>query len=526
MRSSRVAAAVAAVALGSIGAPAAQPQGEPDPVSSADDTPIDASAAEAPAPAAGTAPADATARRAWLVDALDRALAARPRLAAARVGVDIIDLATGERLWSRDPDGRYNLASTTKVLTGAAALATLGPGYRWRTDLLIEPGAFDPSAGTIDGDLYVRGRGDPTLTTDDLSDLARDLRVLGVRRITGGLVLDATIFDGADEPPHFDEQPLERAGFRAPTGALSLERNATVIVVEPRPGGGGAARVRLDPVTPALVRLVRAEVLTIVDGRTRVRVGVERRGEVLEVSVTGQIRADDGPFYTRRRIDTPGPVAIDALERALADEGIRIGQRTFAAGAVPLGARVLASHDSDDLATVVRAMNKVSDNFLAESILRTLGAEARDAPGATWADGQAAVAAYLAGCGVPASQARVSNGSGLFGSTDVSPAQLVTVLRCALRDFRVGPELLVSLPIGGVDGTLRRRLQAEAVRGRVRAKTGTLATVTTLAGVAGVDGGRLAAFAILVNDAVGVARTEARSLQDDLAATLVAWSAP
>ncbi|MEZ4367976.1 MAG: D-alanyl-D-alanine carboxypeptidase/D-alanyl-D-alanine-endopeptidase [Kofleriaceae bacterium] len=538
-----VAGVLAAATVGSIDPAPARSQAEPGAVAleratdaGPGDEPADAAPADdegeagddsaEPATPQGDLPADPAERLRWLQGELREQLADRPSLRSARVGIEVVDVATGERLWSHDPDGRYNLASNTKVITAAAALASLGPDYRWRTSVLAMPAAFSQRTGVVDGDLYVRGRGDPTLEGDDLAGLARDLRVLGVRKVTGGLILDRSYFDGADVPPHFDEQPRERAGFRASVGALSVSRNAAVIVVEPDPTGAGAARVRLVPDAPEAVRLVRAEVITVSRGRTHVRIVSAAKRDHVEVSVTGQLNVDDGIYYGRQRVDDPAAMAMEVLRRALVDEGIRIGRRGFQVAPTPVGARALAEHDSAELAVVLRTMNKHSDNFYAETVLKTLGAEARGAPEATWADGVAAVRAYLTGCGVDLAGLRIDNGSGLFSSTEVSPAQLVATLRCAARDFRVAPELMSSLAVAGIDGTMRRRLRGDATVGRVRAKTGTLATVTTLTGYAGVDGGRLAAFAVLVNDAGSATRRDARSLQDAIAATLVAYAAP
>ncbi len=502
------------------------PDPEPGPADGADD--VDDETAIDP----GAAPADPAERLAWLGIQVDARLAAHPRLAGARVGIAAVDLATGDALVQRDADGRYNLASNTKVITSTAALAALGSGHRFTTSALAVPRAFDRATGVLDGDLYLRGRGDPTLTSASLRQLASDLATLGLRRVTGQLVLDASWFDDVVEPPHFDEQPKERAGFRAPVAALSVDGNAVTIVIEPDPTGSGVASVRLEPASPERIRLVRQEVVTVAVGATRIGVTTQQKRDHVELIISGQLNVTDGTYYTRRRVDDPVGVVGEVFRAALGEQGIRLGQRAIERRAAPPATVGLASHESDDLATIVRSMNKSSNNFIAETLYKQVGAAAKvaaAAPGettcATWDDAEAAVAARLAVCGVADPAVRVENGSGLFESTAVSPSELVAVLRFGYRDFRVGPDLIASLPIAGVDGTLRRRLQGATVRGRVRAKTGTLASVTTLAGFAGTDGGHLVAFAVLVNGVTGGARADARLLQDEIAATLVTWAA-
>jgi D-alanyl-D-alanine carboxypeptidase/D-alanyl-D-alanine-endopeptidase (penicillin-binding protein 4) len=499
--------------------PVAQPSqdaavDDPNVVMDDPENPSDDTGSGAGVPAIPPVPADPAARDAWLVERLTQATA-NPALGTSRVGAVVVDLATGKTLWSKDPDGRYNLASNAKVFTAATALARLGAGFRWRTAVMVGLDAFDPFSGEVDGDLYIKGRGDPTLSVGALDQLANDLRALGVRSIRGGIVIDRDYFDTVNEPPHFDEQLKERAGFRAPVSSLMVNGNAVTVAIEPDPSGYANARVAVTPETPEYIRVVQAEVLTIVDGRDRFRIDTVVKRDHLQLKITGQIRADSGPFYTRRRIDDPVRFAGELIKRALARQEIRVGKKKIATGKTPVTARVLAVHESDTLGDVVRAMVKTSNNTVAEAVLKTIGAEARATPGpATWEDGLAAVRSHAVDTCQIGGALRIENGSGLFGSTDVTPAQLVQLLQCAHRDYRVGADLAGAMAIAGVDGTLARRLGTSTAKGRVRAKTGTLATVTTVAGYAAVDGQRPLAFAILVNDIPPGARGVARAMQD------------
>jgi D-alanyl-D-alanine carboxypeptidase/D-alanyl-D-alanine-endopeptidase (penicillin-binding protein 4) len=157
-------------------------------------------------------------------------------------------------------------------------------------------------------------------------------------------------------------------------------------------------------------------------------------------------------------------------------------------------------------------------------VLKTLGAETRTVPGpASWSDGLTAVRSYLATIGIPAGTYRQENGSGLYGSTEVSAKQLVTLLRAAQKDYRIGPDLVASLPVGGLDGTLARRWHGHDAAGRVRAKTGTLDKVVTLAGFVAVEGGHELAFAILVNDIPPGQRNASRAMADDMVDAMIAY---
>lgn len=465
-----------------------------------------------------TAPADPKARTVWLSEHLAAAIAAHAPLQHARVGVTVLDLTTGAELFTHEPDKGLNLASNTKLLTSVAALGTLGAGFRWRTAVYADD--LDEKTGKVTGDLYLRGRGDPVLSANDLKQLAADLEARGVRTIEGQLVVDGTYFDAVTEPPHYAEQPKERSAFRAPIAALGVARSAVTVTVIGEPGGPG--KVTLDPDAGDYVRVTKSEVKTITEGRTKIRIDAKpMRSDYLAIEVSGQIRVVNGSYDTRKRIDDPARFAAKVFEQALAEHNIKIGKR-IGAGAVPPAAKVLAWHDSAALSTVIRAMNKESDNYIAESVLKTLGAETRTTPGpATWADGTTAVTAALGKLGI--SGFRADNGSGLFNASEVSPHQLVALLRAAHKDFRIGPDLIASLPTGGVDGTLAKRWKDHPARGRVRAKTGTLDKVVSLAGYVGIDEGHPLAFAILVNDVPTGQRNAARTMADEMLDAMVAY---
>jgi serine-type D-Ala-D-Ala carboxypeptidase/endopeptidase (penicillin-binding protein 4) len=469
------------------------------------------------------APTDAKERPKWLKEKMQAAIDARPLLAAkAKIAVSVVDTTTGTELFARDADKGMSLASNAKLLTSIAALGTLGGGFRWRTTVFIDDKALDETTGIVTGDLYLRTRGDPTLTVNDLRALATEIAARGVRTIQGSLLIEATYFDNAVDPPHYAEQPKERAYFRAPVASFGVSRSAFLVNVIGEPGGG--ARVWIEPDAGEHIKLTKSEVTSIVEGRTRIKVDIKPKKDVLEVEVTGQIRFADGHWWTKRRVDDPLRYAAEIFKRALAERGIKIQRKAIKLGPVPLNAKPLVAHDSQPLSAVIREMNKSSDNYFAESVLKTLGAETRATPApAAWADGIAAMQAYLAKLGLPPGTYRCDNGSGLFNASEVSAKQMVTLLRAAHKDYRIGPDLLASLPVGGMDGTLARRWHTSDARGRVRAKTGTLAAVTTLAGYVAVDSARPLAFAILVNDIPTGQKGPARAMADDMLDALVAY---
>ncbi len=466
------------------------------------------------------APKDPKVRGEWLKQKLGAAFGAHPTLGKAKVGAYVVDVASGKELYAAGADTGMSLASTTKLLTSVAALGTLGGGFRWRTAVYADD--LDEATGEVKGNVYLRGRGDPTLAEPDLRQLAADLAARGVRKIDGQLVIDASYFDGDTEPPHFGEQPKEHAGFRAPVASLGVARSSITVNVIAQPGGG--AKVWLSPDAGDYVKLTKTEVKSDLEKKTHLKVDLKPKKDHIEIEVTGLIRPSDGSFDRRYRIDDPARFAAEVFRRDLREAGIKLGKKPFGAGAPPPLAKLLAVHDSAPLSTVIREMNKQSDNYFAESVLKTLGAETRTVPGsASWSDGLTAVRSYLATIGIPAGTYRQENGSGLYGSTEVSAKQLVTLLRAALDDYRIGPDLVASLPVGGLDGTLARRWHGHDASGLVRAKTGTLDKVVTLAGFVAVEGGHELAFAILVNDIPPGQRNASRAMADDMVDAMIAY---
>ena len=185
----------------------------------------------------------------------------------------------------------------------------------------------------------------------------------------------------------------------------------------------------------------------------------------------------------------------------------------------------MVEHVSPPLGVIVRELGKHSDNFVAEMVLKTLGAEAAGAPG-TWANALAAARAWLEGTALlPAGGYRFDNGSGLYDASRFSPRQLIAVLRAAWRDFRIGPDFVASLALASADGTLARRMAGGPAERLVRAKTGTLKDVICTSGFAGAAGRPPAAFAVLVNDVPPGGGKKARALSDEIAAAIVLWSA-
>ncbi|WP_242356710.1 D-alanyl-D-alanine carboxypeptidase/D-alanyl-D-alanine-endopeptidase [Anaeromyxobacter sp. SG64] len=416
-------------------------------------------------------------------------------LAGARAGVLVADVTSGDVLYAREADVLLNPASNVKLVTSAAALARLGPGYRFATEFLVDaPSARSPQVRT----LYVRGRGDPTLVTERLWAIAGELAHLGIRRV-GDVVLDDGWFDAERYGPGYDQEEGDRS-YLAPTGALSLNWNAVAVYVGPGAGRGQKGRVELEPQSPFFEVVNRTRTVGP-RGRRHVTVESSLAGGRQRIVISGPVPAGSRVQPVWRRVDDPPRYLGHTLARLLELRGVKV-MGAIHTGAVPRGAKLVHVATSDTLAEIVRRLNKNSNNFVAEQLVKTLGAEAKGAPG-SWPKGIEAVGEFLATLGVPRGAYVMKNGSGLNDTNRFSARQLVTLLRAMWARFPLQAEYVTSLPVAGRDGTIRWRMDGTAADGHLRAKTGTLENVTSLSGYVETAGRRTLAFAVIVNDYPG-----------------------
>ena len=486
----------------------------------ADDEPTVASEVRVETPPAP--PRDVKARESWLRARLDGLVAARPDLAAAKIGIAVVDAASGRKLYARNAAERLKLASNAKIITAAAALSILGPEYTYRTTLFADKLLPD---GTVQGNLYLRGSGDPSLDTAALWGLVHELELIGVTRVTGALVIDESAFDGVTMPPVYDEKK-EDAWYRAPVSAASLNDSVIKVWVQPGKAAGAPARVKLDP--PSDYFVVESTATTVAGGRTALTVGtaaVPGKLPQTRVTVAGTIRLDAvGGEMARKRVEHPGAYLGATLRRLLARSSVKLAGKTTRFGPVPRTARPLASRRSQPVGVLVREMSKTSNNFMAEALLKTISLEVGGAP-ATWPRGVAAVKQRLAELGIPAASYEYKNGAGLYASAFASAETMARILAAAARDFRYGPDLIAALAVAGADGTLGHRMYGGPAERYVRGKSGSLRGVACLTGFAGGNDRPLLAFSVLVNeipDTPAAARA-ARGLADAVAEHLVLY---
>lgn len=386
-------------------------------------------------------------------------------------------------------------ASTMKLVTATVALDRLGINHRGRTELLA---AAAPVDGVIQGPLILRGLADPDLDWSALWWLLRQLRESGVTEIRGGLIVDRTLFNPTRFDlglPPFDEAP--EFGYNVIPDALHLNGSLLDYELQSTPTGVSARSV------PAITGLtVDASAMTSSARACKDWSEDWRPAQWTSASEGWTLRLQGAfPAACRQR------VALQLVDRQWltarmvrqlwTELGGRIGAGD-AEGRAPIDAVVLATHRGRPLAEVLRGVMKSSDNALTRLIYLQLGAQTAVNGEPTLAAAERVVRAWFAAQGLDDRGLVLDNGSGLSRRERISPAQLAGLLRAGQRGAQA-PELLATLPIAGMDGTLSRRLKDGPAAGLARLKTGTLRDAVGLAGFVPDANGRPWVFVALLN---------------------------
>jgi D-alanyl-D-alanine carboxypeptidase/D-alanyl-D-alanine-endopeptidase (penicillin-binding protein 4) len=449
-----------------------------------------------------------------------------PEFRSAHWGVLIVDPARGDTLYTRNADKLFVPASNQKLITGAVALAQLGPEHRWVTTLLARGPV---RGGVLYGDLVVRGEGDPSISSHmrgdamtPLRDLADSLRARGITRIRGRVTAAPSPFTDSPLGSGWEWDDLDEP-YGAGVDALYFNEGFTEIHVRAGARAGDPVRATTRPAATHPPLLVRATTVARPDSgadsasrRPRLRVGYDssRTG----VLVSGTIAAGDTAVLELAFRDHPGAF-VAALREALRSRGIAVDEMK---GDTSAALDSLVALRSPPLRDVLAAFEKPSQNQIGELLFKTV---ARKATGVGRADSaQRVVSAQLVAWGAQADGFAVRDGSGLSRHNFVSPRTLVKVLDTMRRhpDFGVFYD---ALPVAGLDGTLDTRLRGTPAAGNVRAKTGYVDKARSLSGYVTAADGRMLIFSLLCNN-YSVPTKAVERVQDALVIRLATLKLP
>lgn len=409
------------------------------------------------------------------------------------VGVFVQDVADNAPLVDFNADEAKNPASVMKLVTTAAALHTLGPDYRWHT-LAYAGGPLNGER--LEGDLILKGFGDPLLNTEAFWTFLRRLRERGLRHITGDLVIDESYFKvEREDRGAFDGRPYRV--YNVQPAALLV--NFQVYRFRLRPDkASGEVVISTDPPSTTVTILNR---LKLTGGRCRGR-KYRVRMQVLEglpqdtVRFTGSYPSACGAHSMLRTVSDQESYVYGVFKALWNNLGGEIegGVRT---DAVPDSSRRLFRFRSRPLADIIRPMNKFSNNVMTRNLLLTLGSERYGEPG-TVENGRAALGDWLERIGIEAESLVVDNGSGLSRDARASSRLLGELLIEAYRSPYM-PEFIASLPLSAMEGTMESRFRNDPLRGRMHMKTGLIDHVRSMGGYMLDRSGRTMVIVLLQN---------------------------
>ncbi|WPP47848.1 D-alanyl-D-alanine carboxypeptidase/D-alanyl-D-alanine-endopeptidase [Pseudomonas sp. AN-1] len=391
-------------------------------------------------------------------------------------------------------DRPVNPASTMKLVTTYAALELLGPTHQWKTAFYTDGPLRN---GVLQGNLYLKGGGDPKLTMERLWLLLRDLRHAGVQQVQGDLVLERNHFRTDGQTPFDDDGGDRTKPYLVEPDALMVNLKTLRLIVR---GEARGAAVQAEPPIP-YIRIdnrVKVTAPAACPGWPQVTYNFQPQADgSLEVIAAGQI--PEGCSGQRYLSLLDHPAFTGGTVRALWSElgGSISGQDRL--GATPGNARLLAQAWSPDVVEIIRDINKYSNNTMARQLFLSIGARHR-LPG----DANDAAAAYraidqwLTRKGIRAPNLVLENGSGLSRRERISAREMATMLHAAWKS-PYAAEFISSMPLAAMDGTLRKRMRNTPLAGNAHLKTGTLNNVRALAGYSRDAQGHTWAAVVILN---------------------------
>jgi serine-type D-Ala-D-Ala carboxypeptidase/endopeptidase (penicillin-binding protein 4) len=444
-------------------------------------------------------PARAVEHIAELSPQISELLTSEPVLDGALAGVSIRSAEDGKLLYEHLGDTRLQPASVLKLFTAAAALSVLGDDYRFTTEVLAD-GKID--TGILEGDLYLKGKGDPTLLPEDFDEMAKKLKSMKIHKVAGDLVVDDSWYDDirySEDLTWNDEHQYYGAQISALTASPNRDFDSGTVIVNILPGKKGkSANISVEPDTN-YVNIIN-ETKTV-DSNGSHDINIEREHGTNNIVVSGTIPLNAHEAREWVAVWEPTLYAGNLFKKSLEKHGITLVGKITTGQSTDNMARLI-SHKSLPLAELMIPFMKLSNNGHAEVLVKEMGKTVNGK--GSWDDGLEVMEAELARIGIDTSRIVLRDGSGI-SHANLIPANEITKLLYLVQREKWFSAFQHSLPDAGVEdrmvgGTMRNRLKEEPMKDRVAAKTGTLTGVSTLAGYVKTNSGDTLIFTILLNN--------------------------
>jgi len=405
------------------------------------------------------------------------------------LSIHVEDLETGDVVLAWLPEEPRNPASTMKLLTTLVALDVLGPAYRWKTEVYALGEVND---GKLEGDLLLKGHGDPFLVTERVWQMLRSIRQTGIDSISGDLLLDDTYFDiGKYDPAAFDKQPLR--AYNVAPNALLMNFKVVRYWFEP---DGQSVKVRLDPQLGNLRVDNRLKLVPGYCGGYQRGITVTNNPDNDQVTFSGRFPSGCKQYAMDRTVLSHNEFVYGLFASLWKESGGTL-DGGWRKAVVPEDLEPILTFESPSLTEMIASVNKHSNNVMARQVLYTLAAEVLGPPG-TEKGGREVIGKWLSDNGLEPAELAVTNGAGLSRESRISAVDMASLLRFAWKQPYM-PEYLASMSLTGLDGTLSRRFRSSELVGKAHLKTGSLDHVTAIAGYLQARSGRRFSVVVLHN---------------------------
>ncbi len=442
------------------------------------------------------------------------------QLNGAIAGVSVRSSSTGELLYENYGDTRLTPASNMKLFTAGAALETLGPNYRFSTELLADGKLKN---NKLTGDLYLKGKGDPTLLKEDFDELAQSLKENGVHKIHGDLIGDNSWYDEeslSQDMVWSDEDYYYGAKVSALTASPNEDYDAGTVIVEVYPGkhSGDKADVRLSPSSDVLT--IENQAKTVKSGE-EAELTISREHGSNTILIKGEINEDSSRKREWIAVWDPARYALSLMKQSLMEAGIKFKGKTRLKK-TPEDATLLVEKKSMPLSDLLIPFMKLSNNGHAEILVKEMGKVKKNE--GSWEAGLEVMTDFLKQEGLDTDELRLRDGSGISHVTLIKPNQLSEFLY-TVQDKSWFDPFYRSLPIAGDSkrlegGTLRYRMRDTPAEQIVHAKTGSLTGVSSLSGY--VDQNDGLTFSIMLNQFVE--EDDIKDIEDEIAVVLANYA--
>ncbi|WP_053220249.1 D-alanyl-D-alanine carboxypeptidase/D-alanyl-D-alanine endopeptidase [Virgibacillus senegalensis] len=449
------------------------------------------------------------------------AILADDKLAGTVTGVSIRKAETGELIYSQNGNTRLRPASNMKLLTSSAALETLGADYQFSTEVWTD-GTI--KGNVLHGNLYLKGKGDPTLLEEDLQQFAAALQKQGIQNIKGNLVGDDTWYDNVrlSEDLNWSDEPFYTgAQVSALTLSPDTDYDAGTVIIEVTPSDqiGKPAKVRMMPENDYITINNKSKMVGEEEAKD---ISITRQHGNNEIVIDGQMPLNGSTSKSWSSVWEPTGYTLDVFKHSLAEEGITFSGKTdITFSQTPEQAQLLAQKKSMPLQELLIPFMKLSNNGHGEILTKEMG-KVEFGEG-SWDKGLQVTESVAAELGIETDTIQLRDGSGMSHKTYL-PANSLSQLLYHAQEKSWFPIFEQSLPIAGISdrlvgGTLRSRMKQKPAKGNVKAKTGSLNSVSTLSGYVTAKDGEKLIFSILVNNYLG-SSSGITAIEDEIASIL------